>query len=240
MSRVCGRYTNTLKQADLARTFPAAAGVADGTLFERFNVAPTQEVLAVIAAKDGERRMGALRWGLVPLWAKDAKIGAKMVNARAETLATKPAFRGLVAHGRSRCLVIADGYYEWLRPEDPKAPRVPMHFSLPERHPFAFAGLWTWWRPKHGDDGERLATCTIVTTTANATAARFHDRMPVMLCDGDAQAAWLDPSLDAAGVAPLLAPLPDGELQVARANPCVNAHVNDGPQCLEPEPAVAP
>ena len=240
MEAMCGRYTSTLKQVDLARTFPEAAGVADPALFERFNVAPTQEVLAVIAAKDGERRMGPLRWGLVPFWAKDVKIGAKMVNARAETLASKPAFRDLVAKSRSRCLIVADGYYEWLRPEDPKAPRVPMHFSLEGRRPFAFAGLWTWWRPKDDAQAERLATCTIVTTTANATAARFHDRMPVMLCDEAAQAAWLDPALDAAGVAPLLQPLPEGLLQVAHANPCVNSHVNDGPECLEPEPAVTP
>ncbi|HEY8583982.1 MAG TPA: SOS response-associated peptidase [Capillimicrobium sp.] len=236
---MCGRYTNTLKQADLARTFPEAAGVADDALFERFNVAPTQDVLAVIAAKDGERRMGALRWGLVPFWAKDPKIGAKMVNARAETVASKPAFRDLVAHGRSRCLIVADGWYEWLRPEDPKAPRVPMHFSLDERRPFAFAGLWTWWRPKDDEGAERMATCTIVTTTANAVAGRFHDRMPVVLAEPGAQAAWLDPSLDAAGVAPLLAPLPDEELRVARANPLVNSHVNDGPKCLVPEAAVA-
>jgi putative SOS response-associated peptidase YedK len=236
---MCGRYSNTLRQADLARAFPEAAGVSDGALFERFNVAPTQDALAIIA-RDGERRMGPLRWGLVPFWAKDIRIGAKMVNARAETLTSKPAFRDLIARSRSRCLIVADGYYEWLRPEDPKAPRVPMHFSLAERRPFAFAGLWTWWRPEDGADGERLATCTIVTTTANATAARFHDRMPVMLCDAAAQAAWLDPALDAAGVAPLLAPLPDGELHVARANPCVNSHVNDGPECLEPEAAVTP
>lgn len=236
---MCGRYTNTLRRADLARTFPEAAGVSDGALFERFNVAPTQEVLAVVATEDGERRMGGLRWGLVPFWAEDPRVGAKMVNARAETLTSRPAFRDLVARGRSRCLVIADGYYEWLRPEDPKAPRVPMHFSLAERRPFAFAALWTWWRPKDAADGaERLATCTIVTTTANAVAARFHDRMPVMLCDPEAQAAWLDPSLDAAGVAPLLAPLPDDLLEVACANPCVNSHVNDGPECLQPEAAV--
>lgn len=238
---MCGRFTNTPKQADLARVFPEAAGVRDAALFERFNVAPTQEVLSIVAAKDGQRRMGGLRWGLVPFWADDPKIGARMINARAETLATKPAFRDLVARGRSRCLIVADGYYEWLRPEDPKAPRVPMHFSLPDRRPFAFAGLWTWWRPKHGTGGqERLATCTIVTTAANAVAGRFHDRMPVILADPEAQAAWLDPSLDAAGVAPLLAPLPDGLLRVARANPCVNAHVHDGPECLDPEAAVAP
>jgi putative SOS response-associated peptidase YedK len=228
---VCGRFTNTLKREDLALTFPEAATLADGVGCERFNVAPTQEVLAVIARGE-EHRMGPLRWGLIPFWAKDPRIGAKMVNARAETLSEKAAFRDLVAQGRSRCLVIADGYYEWLRPEDPKAPRIPMRFTLADGGPFAFAGLWTWWRPKDG--GDRIASCTIVTTTANATAAPIHDRMPAMLCDDASRAAWLDPALDAAGVAPLLAPLPDHALTVAPANPCVNSHVNDGPECLTP------
>jgi putative SOS response-associated peptidase YedK len=228
---VCGRFTNTLKREDLAKTFPEAARLPDAVGCERFNVAPTQEVLSVIARGD-ERRMGPLRWGLIPFWAKDPRIGAKMVNARAETLEFKPAFRDLVAQARSRCLVVADGYYEWLRPEDPKAPRIPMRFSLADGRPFAFAGLWTWWRPQDGAD--RLATCTIVTTRANAIAAPIHDRMPVMLCDEASRAAWLDPALDAAGVAPLLAPLADGELIVAPANPCVNSHVNDGPECLSP------
>jgi putative SOS response-associated peptidase YedK len=129
---------------------------------------------------------------------------------------------------------VADGYYEWLRPEDPKAPRIPMHMALADRRPFAFAGLWSWWTPPTGqpDGGERLATCTIVTTAANATVAAVHDRMPVMLCDDASRAAWLDPALDGAGVAPLLAPLAEGQLTVAPANPLVNSHVNDGPECL--------
>ncbi|UGS38186.1 SOS response-associated peptidase [Capillimicrobium parvum] len=227
---MCGRYTNTLKREDLARIFPEAAHLADATGCERFNIAPTQDVLAVVERK-GERRMGPLRWGLVPFWAKDVKIGAKMVNARAETLDSKPAFRDLVAQARSRCLVVADGYYEWLRPEDPKAPKVPVHMALAGRRPFAFAGLWTWWRPPEG--GERLATCTIVTTRANAEVAHVHDRMPVMLCDDDSRDAWLDPANDAAALAPLLEPLAAGLLTVTPANPCVNSHVNDGPECLE-------
>jgi putative SOS response-associated peptidase YedK len=234
---MCGRYTNTLKRDDLARIFPEAAKLTDDTGLERFNIALTQDVLAIIE-RHGERRMGLLRWGLVPFWAKDVKIGAKMINARAETLQSKPAFRDLVAHARSRCLIVADGWYEWLRPEDPKAPRVPMYVTLPGRRPFAFAGLWTWWRPP--DDGDRLATCTIVTTRASAEVAHVHDRMPVMLVDDETRAAWLDEAHDAAAVAPLLEPLPAGLLEVAPANPLVNSHVNDGPECLvAPAPAPA-
>lgn len=229
---MCGRFTNTLKREDLARIFPEAAELGDTASCQRYNVAPTQDVLSIVAARDGARRVGTLRWGLIPFWAKDVRIGAKMINARAESLHEKAAFRDLVAHGRSRCLIVADGYYEWLRPEDPKAPRVPMHLALCDRRPFAFAGLWTWWRPKDDPDGERIASCTIVTTAANATVAPIHDRMPAMLVDDEARAAWLDPALDGDGVQELLRPLPDGLLSAGPANPCVNNHVNDGPECL--------
>ena len=231
---MCGRFTQTLKRDDLVHVFPEAATLAGDVGCERFNVAPTQDVLTVIA-RDGEHRMGPLRWGLVPFWAKDPKIGAKMVNARAESLTEKAAFRDLVERSRSRCLIVADGYYEWLKPEDPKAPRVPMRFALADGRPFAFAGLWTWWRPKDGGKEDRLATCTIVTTAANRIAAPVHDRMPVILPDAAARAAWLDDALDGAAARELLAPLPDGaDLVVAPANPCVNSHVNDGPECLIP------
>ncbi len=231
---MCGRFTQTLKREDLAHVFPEAASASGDVGFERFNVAPTQDVLAVIA-RDGERRMGTLRWGLVPFWAKDPRIGAKMVNARAETLADKPAFRDLVERSRSRCLIVADGYYEWLKPEDPKAPRVPMRFSFADGRAFAFAGLWTWWRPQDGGKDDRLATCTIVTTAANRIAAPVHDRMPAILADEAARAAWLDEALDGAAPRALLAPLADDAgLVAAPANPCVNSHVNDGPECLTP------
>lgn len=226
---MCGRFTNTLKRKDLVAIFPEAASLPDEVGFERFNIAPTQDVLAVIQRR-GERRMGPLRWGLVPFWAKDVRAGAKLVNARAETLTTKAPFKDLVAHARSRCLIVADGYFEWLRPEDPKAPRVPLFLSLPGREPFAFAGLWTWWHPPDG--GDRLATCTIVTTRANATVAAVHDRMPVILDDADERAAWLAAGLDPAGLAELLVPLADDRLTVAPASPLVNSHVNDGPELL--------
>jgi putative SOS response-associated peptidase YedK len=229
---MCGRFTQTLKRDDLIGVFPQVAGVGDDhDLFERFNVAPTQDVLAVIERK-GERRMGPLRWGLVPFWAKDVKVGARMINARMETLATKAPFKDLVAHERSRCLIVADGYYEWLKPEDPKAPRVPMYFTLPGHEPFAFAGLWTWWNPP--GDGERLASATIITTAANRTVAPIHDRMPAILPDAAARDAWLAPGAEVDDLMPLLAPLPDDLVSVAPANPLVNSYANEGPELLTP------
>jgi putative SOS response-associated peptidase YedK len=232
---MCGRYSQTLKRDDLVTVFPQAAGVDADDLFERFNVAPTQNVLAVIERR-GERRMGPLRWGLIPFWAKDERAGAKMINCRAESVGTKAPFKDLVAHERSRCLIVADGYYEWLRPEDPKAPRVPMRFTLADRQPFAFAGLWTWWR-RPGAEDERLASCTILTTRANRTAAPIHDRMPVILADAEHRDAWLAPGAGLAELSELLEPLPDDLIAVAPASPLVNSHVNEGPELLTPPPS---
>jgi putative SOS response-associated peptidase YedK len=230
---VCGRFTQTLKRDDLVSIFPRAGTLGDDPrLYERFNVAPTDPVLTVIA-RDGEERMGPLRWGLIPFWAKDAKIGAKMINARAETLTEKPAFRDLVARSRSRCLVVADGYYEWLRPEDPKGRKIPMRMALRGGEPFAFAGLWTWWRdPAAGDDAERIASCTIITTAANAAIRPVHDRMPVILADDASRSAWLDPAGDDGAALELLRPLPDDALDVQPANPLVNSVANQGPELL--------
>jgi len=230
---MCGRYSQTLKRDDLAGIFPQVTSISGhDDLFERFNVAPTDDVLTMVTTKEGERRTGPLRWGLVPFWAKDLKIGSKMINARAETLTEKAAFRDLVQHGRSRCLIVADGYYEWLRPEDPKGQRIPMHMTLRDRAPFAFAGLWTYWRPKDEPDAERIATCTIITTQANATVRHIHDRMPVILPDDESRATWLDRDLDYDGVRDVLRPLDDGLLTATPANPLVNNVANEGPELL--------
>lgn len=235
---MCGRYSQTLKRDDLAGIFPQVTSISGhDDLFERFNVAPTDDVLTIVTTKEGERRIGPLRWGLVPFWAKDLKIGSKMINARADTLTGKAAFRDLVEHGRSRCLIVADGYYEWLRPEDPKGLRIPMHMTLRDHAPFAFAGLWTYWRPKDDPDAPRVATCTIITTDANATVRPVHDRMPVILADEESQATWLDRGLDHDGVRGLLRPLPDDRLTVTPANPLVNNVANDGPELLVGPPA---
>jgi len=235
---VCGRYTQTAGGAQLAETFPEVRLLpSPGPGFERYNVAPTQQVVALglDRVRDRERVARLLRWGLVPGWAKDLRSGARMINARSETVATRPAFRGLVARAERRCLVLADGFYEWQRGEDPKVPRIPFRYTVDGGRPFAFAGLWTAWRPRDEPDAAWVRTCTILTTDANALVAPVHDRMPVMLADPDRQAAWLDPALDGAGVAPLLVPLDPGRMAVAAASTRVNDARNEGPDLLAAE-----
>ena len=164
----------------------------------------TEEAVAVVNGRTGGREAHLLRWSLVPSYAKDLK-GPPMFNARAETLTTKAPFKTLVGKPRNRCLIIADGFYEWLRPEDKKAPRVPFRFTVDGGAPFAFAGLWCWTKL----DGEWLASCTIITTRPNEKVARLHDRMPVILPDQAAEEAWLDHATPAPLLQELLLPLPD-------------------------------
>jgi putative SOS response-associated peptidase YedK len=225
---VCGRYSNTGKRGDeLQRRMAELLGAAQPEWdlgFERFNIAPTQEVLAAVDDEHG-RRMEELRWGLIPEWTRGAKPRFQMINARAETVPERPAYRELVRHAKHRCLVLADGWYEWQKPEDPKQPRRPVYFSLAGGEPFCFAGLWT----------SRTASCTILTCGANDLSRPIHDRMPVVFDEPAAWEAWLDPALDGPAVSELLEPLPSGRLRVRRANPLVNSVANDGPGCLEPE-----
>jgi putative SOS response-associated peptidase YedK len=173
--------------------------------------------------------MELMRWGLVPHWANDLKIGARMINARAETLDERPSYRGLVRHASHRCLVVADGYFEWQKPEDRRQPRLPMHFSLAGGDPFCFAGLWTTWT---APDGVVLPSCTIVTCDANELARPIHDRMPVVLPDTGACEAWLDPAVDSRAAAELLVPLDARTMAVRPANPVVNSARHEGPDCL--------
>jgi putative SOS response-associated peptidase YedK len=228
-----GRYSLTKRRKDIEKEIAARLRVRlrgeEG--YERFNIAPTQEVLGVVHNRDG-RHARLLRWGLVPFWAKRMNTGLTMINARAETLAGSSAFGGLVERGSHRCLVVADGFYEWIKAEDPRQPRRPLRFSLTDGATFCFAGLWTTWR---GPRDERVASCTIVTTAANELVAPVHDRMPVVLADAASWEAWLDPALDAGAVAPLLAPLPAGRMTVAAANPAMNS-----PDYDEPDSLVAP
>ncbi len=234
---MCGRFSNTGKQADevqarLADLLGVSQPESDRG-FERFNVAPTQEVLAAVDDAGG-RRLEPLRWALIPSWAKEAKLAFKMINARAETVLERPAYRDLVMRASQRCLVLADGWYEWQRPEDPRQPRRPMHFSLPDREPFCFAGLWTSWS---APGGQVVPTCTIVTCEANQLARPIHDRMPVVLSEPAAWEAWLDPALDGPAVSELLVPLPSDRLSVWPASPVVNSSRHEGPDCLRIEPA---
>ena len=221
-----GRYSITKRRKDVEREVAARLRLRlrNDEAFERYNVAPTQDVPVIVQDRHG-RRDELLRWGLVPFWAKQVNTGLTMINARAETLAGSAAFGGLVERGSHRCLVLADGFYEWVASEDPKQPRLPVHFSLADGATFCFAGLWTTWR-------SAVRSCTVVTTEANELVAPVHDRMPVVLGDAAAWEAWLDPALDAGAVAPLLTPLPADAMRMARANPVVNVADHEGPDCL--------
>ncbi|MEM8998009.1 MAG: SOS response-associated peptidase [Acidobacteriota bacterium] len=200
---------------------------AESLVPPRFNIAPTQSVAAVREEGDGGRRLVALRWGLVPFWADDLKIGNRMINARSETAATKPSFRS--AYKRRRCLLLTDGFYEWKKLDGAKQP---IHIHRPGRRPFTFAGLWERWSKGEADGQAAVESCTILTTAANDTVRDVHDRMPVIL-DGDARRAWLDLSTDPTSLQELLRPY-DGALELTPVSKLVNSPRNDTPRCLDP------
>ncbi|MGI8460990.1 MAG: SOS response-associated peptidase [Solirubrobacterales bacterium] len=230
---MCGRYTLTKKEHDtLADRFEAKLNEqASDSGTKRFNVAPTQEVLAVVRdGEDAERDMRLLRWGLLPKWAKDKKAGFKMINAKSETVREKPAYRGLIGKQHHRCLIVADGFFEWMKAEDPKQPRQPVHFTVDGGEPFAFAGLWT--RAKLKD--EWIESCTIVTTEPNEVVARVHNRMPVILNGPEAESSWLDPVIDSDDAVELCVPFSADRMESAPANPALNkvGGSKEGPQLL--------
>ena len=219
---MCGRYSLIADLGELARRFEF-----DGdwlTLESAYNIAPTQDVLTVVGGET--RRGGFMRWGLVPWWAKDVSIGSRMINARAETVAEKPAFRDALR--RRRCLVIADGFYEWQRTGDS---RRPMRVVIRSGEPFAFAGLWSVWKDP---DGNRVPSCAIITTTANDLLRPVHDRMPVVL-PREMEALWLDSNVDDPNMlASVLTPYADDAMQVYEVSNLVNSAANDGPEVIEP------
>ena len=191
----------------------------------RFNLAPTQNVLA-IRELAGQRQWCQLRWGLIPSWAKEPKIGSSLINARAETVAEKPSFRA--AFKRRRCLIPADGFYEWQKTAGP-GNKVPHFFTVGQASLFTFAGLWESWR---GDDGTTLETCTIITTTPNELLQPLHDRMPVILNRSD-YVRWLDPASDPGTLGDLLVPYPASEMTCRAVGKFVNSAAHEGPECLE-------
>jgi putative SOS response-associated peptidase YedK len=229
---MCGRYTNTAGPEELNDRFHVPIDATEGT--HRYNVAPTEEVLAVVQ-KEGVRRAELMRWGLIPSWATEIK-GPLMINARMETAAEKPAYRRLLPRGERRALQLADGYYEWLKPERRGEPRQPFHFRVDGGAPFAFASLWTPAKVQ----GDWLHSITLLTcdSAPNRVAASIHDRMPVILADEDAQNAWLDPSVGAEEALALCGPLPEARLSAHPANPAVNKVGDDVPE--GPELLVAP
>ncbi len=227
---MCGRYTNTSGPEELNDRFRVPIPFSEGT--RRYNIAPTEEVLAIVAPK-GEPEARLLRWGLIPHWAKDLKDGARMINARMETVDSKPAFRNLIPKASRRALQLADGYFEWLKPEHRSQPRQPFYFQLDGGVPFAFAALWT----PAKIEGEWVESVTLLTcdSKSNDVAAPIHDRMPVILADEDAQRAWLDPALGAEEALALCSPLASERLSAQAANPAVNKAGNldaEGPELL--------
>ncbi|WP_430489310.1 SOS response-associated peptidase [Rossellomorea marisflavi] len=218
---MCGRFSLNESVHELQQQFEFDLS-AD--LQPRFNIAPSQEVFSIIS--DGKKRRGGmLRWGLVPHWAKEAKIGYKMINARAEGINEKPSFRE--PFRKKRCLIIADGFFEWKKVDDRKQP---YRFVMKDGKPFAFAGLWETW--KKGD--APLHTCTIITTTPNALTEDVHDRMPVILKRTD-YARWLDPSNQAVDeLKSLLVPYPAEEMELYAVSELVNSPKNDVADVLSP------
>lgn len=236
---MCGRYTiGATRPGEFDMRF---GGHVDTSPLGRYNVAPTQLVPVVGGGPDlGERSTRSAHWGLLPPWATDRKERLKPINARVETLTQKKLFAPLLGDAAHRVLVPADGWYEWLRSEDPKQPRIPFHHVVDDGGPFAFAGLARTVRLREGEDGAPtpLLTMAIVTGPANGPAGRVHDRMPAVLEGPDAEAAWLSPDVDARAALELLTPLADDRLTVLPANPLVNSvRSPDGPWLLDPDAA---
>jgi putative SOS response-associated peptidase YedK len=193
-----------------------------------FNVAPTQQVAVVV--NRGTKRLVSMRWGLVPYWATDPTNGARLINARAETLMVRRAFKD--AFKRRRCLVVADGFFEWRKQG---ARKIPLFVHLKSGRPFGFAGLYDTWTPPLGDP---LVTCTIITTVPNELVSPVHDRMPVIL-PKDAEDLWLDSAADDyTRLLDLLQPYPANEMAAYAVSNVVNSVNNDSPECIEPAPVM--
>jgi putative SOS response-associated peptidase YedK len=223
---MCARYEVSAPPQDLAELFGLAAAPE---VKPRWNAAPTQMLPVVRQDEDGARHLDLLRWGLVPAWAEDLKIGNRMINARAETAATKPSFR--TALRKRRCLVPVTGFYEWAGKAGAKHASI---FRRRDGRPFALAGLWETWR---GGGGEPVESFTVLTTGANAVVAKIHDRMPVII-DEAAFATWLDPHVDSpARLNALLVPAPESVLTRTDVGTAVNDPRHDDPSCSAPASA---
>ena len=217
---MCGRYTLRHDIQAIAQEFHVAPSLQP---VPRYNIAPTQEVVSVL--QNGDAHLELLRWGLIPSWAKEESIGSKMINARAETLAEKPSFKRLL-HSK-RCLVVADGFYEWR--QEGRGPKTPMYITLKDGELFAFAGLWDAWKDA---DGQVIRTCTIITTEPNELMASIHTRMPAIL-PRDAREIWLDTALrDEHALLPLLAPYPADQMAVRPVSRLVNDPRREGTELI--------
>jgi putative SOS response-associated peptidase YedK len=222
---MCGRFVQAQSAQSYAAHFGAALAV-DEALDPSWNVAPTDRVYAV-AQHEGEQTLGTFRWGLIPWYADSPKVAARHINARAETLAVKPAFKD--SYARRRCIVPADGFYEWEKLE--QGGKLPHYIHASDGSPLALAGLWGSWR---NPEGERITTCTIITTKPNDLVERLHDRMPVVL-PRDAWDRWLDPEFaDESSLRSLLAPPTSDGLAEHAVSTLVNDVKNNYPECIVP------
>jgi putative SOS response-associated peptidase YedK len=255
---MCGRFTVTAKdtksitdrfQVELEKALGGKEEAKEGKAppgLGRYNVAPTQEILVVRSSPDpeeaaeGEREAKLMRWGLVPVWAKDLKVGYRMINAKTENLESSRAYSPLVGKFRHRCLIVADGFYEWMKAEDPKQPRQPWRFTVDGGELFAFAGLctrkeWSDAEDRGYDPDGHLYSATIITTTPNKVVAPVHNRMPAILPSAEAEAAWLNPELSAEDAIAMLGPLDPARMAGAPANPKLNKvgkGTAEGPELL--------
>lgn len=227
---MCGRFVATTTPAQLMDYFSVDELAAEG-VGENYNVAPTNTVLGV--AEHGDTRVvEAFHWGLIPHWAKERAVAYTMINAKAETVATKPAFRR--AFARRRCIIPADGFFEWKKRPGEKR-KQPYFIRRRDGDPLAFAGLWEWWQDPDGAEGEGIRSCTIITTGANALVAPIHDRMPVVL-PREAWDAWLAPDNDdVEGLGRLLVPAPADLFEAYPVSARVNNPRNKGPENTEPD-----
>lgn len=220
---MCGRFTIMLDADELQETLELNSVPDDWR--PRYNVAPTQPVAVVRDAN--LRQVEWMRWGLIPAWAKDMEIGSRLINARAETITEKPSFRS--AFARRRCVLLADGFYEWQRSPDKKAPAAPFFFFRKGHKPFGFAGLWETWR---NSTGEEIHSCTILTTEANETVRPVHQRMPVMLDETNLW-NWILPAEPQVHLA-MLQPYPVEKMESYPVSKIVNDPARDVPECAAP------
>lgn len=221
---MCGRFTLTVDPAELQEQF--GDYIFPPQFAPRFNIAPSQPVLVI--PNDGHKKANFFLWGLIPSWAKDPAIANRLINARGETLAEKPSFRG--SYKYKRCLILADGFFEWQVQPGTKS-KTPYFIHMKDRQPFAFAGLWDEWQ---GPDGSQVRTCTIITTSPNNLMMPLHNRMPVIIHQ-DAYAQWLEKSPQTPeNLQPLIKPYPSDEMTAHPVSTLVNNPANDRAECVVP------
>lgn len=219
---MCGRFDLHLPRELLEEIFGISISYE---IRRRYNIAPTQEIAAVRTNLDRERQLDFLKWGLIPSWAKDPSIGSRMINARSETVHEKPSFRTALKH--RRCVIPANGFYEW---EAVEGKKKPFYLKMKDDKPMLFAGLWDHWKP---GDGEEILSCAILTTNSNDLITPLHDRMPVLLGISDID-FWLDPALDQPEhLTHLFQPFPSEEMEMYPVSDMVNSPKNDDPSCIE-------